>query len=68
MNTHAKRLERLAVTKAEAAEALGVSIDFLEEHVMPELRVVRCGRRRLIAVKELDRWLDENARRPLDGH
>jgi excisionase family DNA binding protein len=52
---------RLALSKAEAAAALGVSIDFFEQHVMPELRVVRRGRRRLIPVRELDRWLGENA-------
>ena len=34
----------------KAARALGVSVDFLEDHVLPELRVVRVGRRRLIAV------------------
>jgi excisionase family DNA binding protein len=54
---------RLALSKAEAAEALGVSVDYLEAHVMPELRVVRRGRRRLIAVRELERWLAESAER-----
>jgi len=57
---------RLAMSKVEAAEALGVSVDFLEEHVMHELRVVRKGRRRLIPVKELSRWLDEHATLALD--
>jgi excisionase family DNA binding protein len=57
---------RLALTKVEAAAALGVSVDFLEQHVMPELRVVRRGRRRLIPVRELEGWLDENAVRALD--
>jgi excisionase family DNA binding protein len=57
---------RLALSKVEAADALGVSVDFLEEHVMHELRVVRKGRRRLIPVKELERWMDEQATRPLD--
>lgn len=28
---------------------------------MHELRIVRRGRRRLIPVRELERWLDENA-------
>ena len=41
---------RLALTKAEAAYALGVSVDFFEQHVMHELRIVRRGRRRLIPV------------------
>ena len=48
---------RLALTKAEAAEALGVSVDFFEDHIMCELRIVRRGRRRLIPVAELVRWL-----------
>ena len=56
---------RLALSKAEAAAALGVSVDFFEDHVMHEIRVVRLGRRRLVPVKELVRWLDENASRPL---
>lgn len=55
---------RLALSKAEAAAALGVSVDFLEAHVLPELRVVRRGRRRLIAVAELEGWLAESADGP----
>jgi excisionase family DNA binding protein len=57
------RVPRLALSKVEAAEALGVTVDFLEEHVMHELRIVRRGRRRLIPVAELQRWLDESAAR-----
>lgn len=30
-------------------------------HIEPDLRVVRIGRRKLIAVSELQRWLDEHA-------
>ena len=39
----------------------GVSVDFFEEHVMHELRIVRRGRRRLIPVGELERWLEASA-------
>lgn len=60
------RSHRLALSKTEAAEALGVSVDFLERHVMGELRVVRRGRRRLIPMRELERWLEQNAARALD--
>jgi excisionase family DNA binding protein len=59
-----RRTPRLSVSKAEAAQALGVSVDFLEDHVLPELRVVRVGRRRLIPVAELEGWLERHAARP----
>src|SRR3954469_3423842 len=68
-NDVARRLvPRLALSKAEAAEALGVSVDFLEEHVMGELRIVRRGRRRLIPLSELQRWLEESAAPHVGGH
>jgi hypothetical protein len=57
---------RLALSRAEAASALGVSVDFFDQHVLPELRVVRRGRRRLIAIEELRRWLDDSAFRSVD--
>ena len=50
----------------EAAEAFGVSPDFFAEHVAPELRVVRRGRKKLIAVYELEAWLDRSAGRALE--
>ncbi len=53
--------QRRALTKAEAADSLGVSVDFFEAHVQPELRLVRKGRKVLIPVGELDRWLSDNA-------
>jgi len=52
---------RLALSKREASDALRVSVDFFEEHVMHELRIVRRGRRRLIPVRELARWLEASA-------
>jgi hypothetical protein len=57
------RFPRLALTAMEAPEALGVSHDFFKEHVASELRWVRRGRKKLVAVRELERWLDENAAR-----
>jgi len=56
-----KSVPRLALTKSEAAQSLGVSIDFLEDHVLGDLRVCRKGRLVLIAVPELERWLDRNS-------
>lgn len=58
---------RLALAPNEAATALGISRDFFDQHVLPELRIVRRGRRRLIPVRELERWLADEAARPLHG-
>ena len=55
------RAPRLAVELTEAAAALGCSVKFFNEHVRNELRVVRRGRRVLVPVRELERWLDESA-------
>jgi len=54
---------RLALSPDEAAGLLGVSRDYLDEHVIGELRIVRRGRRILIALAELERWLDRSAAR-----
>jgi excisionase family DNA binding protein len=54
---------RLALSPDEAAALLGVSRDYLDEHVIAELRIVRRGRRILIALAELQRWLDRSATR-----
>ncbi|HWH43553.1 MAG TPA: hypothetical protein VNT32_02370 [Thermoleophilaceae bacterium] len=56
---------RLALTRAEAAEALGMSMDSFERYVQPELRLVRRGRLRVVPVRELERWLEANAERAL---
>ena len=52
---------RLAYSRAEAAEALGVSTDFFAKHIAHEVRAVRRGRRRLYPVRELERWLERSA-------
>lgn len=57
---------RLALSIAEACEALGVSWPTWRQHVMPEVKVVRRGRVKLVAVAELERWLSENGER-VDG-
>ena len=58
---------RVTLTRGEAAEALGISIDSFERHVQPELRLIRRGRMRLVPVRELERWADRNASVTLDG-
>jgi excisionase family DNA binding protein len=65
--TAAKPGVRLAVSPDEAATVLGVSRDYFDEHVIGELRVVRRGRRILVALAELERWLDRAAARATVG-
>lgn len=56
-----QEIPRLALSKAEAAKALGCSLRFFEMQILPELRVVRKGRRRFIAITEIERWLTTSA-------
>lgn len=60
-------IPRIALTPPEAAAAIGVGLDFFDANVAPELRLVRCGRKRLVPVSELERWTAENAERVLGG-
>jgi hypothetical protein len=56
---------RIALTPPEAAAAIGVGPDFFEAYVAPQLRLVRRGRKRLVPVSELERWVAESASRPV---
>lgn len=58
-------IPRIALTPPEAAAAIGVGPDFFDQNVAPELRMVRRGRKRLVPVVELERWMAENAERVL---
>lgn len=55
----------VAVTKPQAAAALGVSVDSFERHIQSDLKVIRRGRLRLFAVAELERWAHDNSERTL---
>jgi hypothetical protein len=52
---------KAALSRQEAAAALGMSLDSFERHVQPELKLIRRGKLRLIPVVELERWAIENA-------
>jgi hypothetical protein len=58
-------IPRLALTREEAAAALGMSVDSFERHVQPTIRLVRLGRMRLVPIREIELWLDEHAERTL---
>ena len=59
-------LPRIALTREEAAAALGMgSVDSFERYVQPHVRMIRRGRLRLVPVRELERWAAEAAERTL---
>lgn len=57
---------RLALRPEEAARSLGVSRSFFFAEILPELRVVRRGRLRLVPVRSLEDWLERNAARTVE--
>jgi hypothetical protein len=52
---------RIALTREEAAAALGVSLSHFERHVQPHVRLVYSGSARLVPVRELQEWIDRAA-------
>lgn len=62
-----RQVPPLALTRAEAADCLGISVDSFERYVQPEIRLIRRGRIRLIPFRELERWAKENASFTLEG-
>lgn len=56
---------RMALSPDEAAKALGVSRSFFFAEILPALAIVRVGRRRLVPVRELERWLNSSAQQAL---
>jgi hypothetical protein len=56
---------KLALTRTEAAKALGMGGTSFDKHVRPHVRAVRRGKLRLYPVDELKRWLEENSERAL---
>jgi excisionase family DNA binding protein len=58
---------RVALSVDEAAAALGVSRDTFDRHVVSELRVLHIGRRVVVPVRELERYAEKYAARPLEA-
>jgi hypothetical protein len=65
----AERVERLAYTRAQAAEALGISLATFDRRVVPTIvTVVTEWGGRLIPVSELERYLAERTHQPRVSH
>jgi hypothetical protein len=53
------------LTRDEAAASLGMGLTSFKLHVQPYVRIIRRGKLRVIPVRELERWAEENAQRVL---
>jgi len=51
----------LALSPDEAAAAIGCARDFFDDHIRPELGLIRRGRRVFVAVGDLEKWLERSA-------
>jgi excisionase family DNA binding protein len=58
-------IRRLCYSPDEAAAALGIGRTMFYEQVLPELRVIRLGRKRLVPLRELERWTERESARIL---
>jgi hypothetical protein len=58
---------RVGLTKIEAANALGMSVDSLERYVLPDIRVVRRGRLVVVPTEELRQWCRDNSERTIEA-
>jgi excisionase family DNA binding protein len=58
---------RLALSVTEASQALGISPDHFNRYVAPDLRWVRTGRKKLVAITEIEAWLERESSLILNG-
>lgn len=52
---------RIALSRADAARALGVSLSHFQRHVAPNIRCVYSGQLRLYPVSELEAWVERES-------
>lgn len=57
----AEPVPRIALTLEEAATSLGMSLAHFRRHVLPDLKVVRSGSVRVVAVEELRRYVERES-------
>lgn len=58
---------RLALSRAEAAAALGMSLRHFQRHVQPHVRCIYSGQLRLYPLPELERWISDQSWRNGDA-
>jgi hypothetical protein len=63
--TQTAPVPRVAISREEAAAALGMSVDSFERYVQPTVRMLRLGSLRLVPVGALEQWAEDHAERTL---
>lgn len=58
---------RIALTRTEAAAALGMGATSFDQYVAPHVKMIRLGKIRVVAVDELERWCESVAERHVMG-
>ena len=58
-------IPRTALSPTEVAASLGIGLDHFNHYVRPHVRLIRSGRRVLVPVSELERWLADQAEEPI---
>jgi hypothetical protein len=59
-----REVPRIALSKPEAAESLGMSVRHFERHVQPHIPVVYSGGLRLFPLESLRDWANHEAQMP----
>jgi hypothetical protein len=57
-------MQRLLLSRREAAQSLGMSLSHFQRHVQPHLRCVYSGQLRLYRPNDLERWAEAQACEP----
>ena len=57
---------RYLLSRREAAASLAMSLATFERRVQPFIKVVRSGQLVFVSPRELERWVRENERYPID--
>lgn len=61
MSATEERSGALAISREDAAERLGISLNSFERHIQPMVHTVRVGRRVLVPMSALEDFLSGNA-------
>lgn len=54
-------VQRVLLSRREAADALGMSLSHFQRHVQPHIRCVYSGQLRFFLLRDIERWAEREA-------